>query len=89
MTFGGDRENKAFADAGPPVHDCPVEAGGGKGGRRTSRVQSNSAEAWCVLYVRAREVIPSENEQGRDITRMAVQAKICFARREIKLFHIT
>lgn len=57
----GISNNKAFADAGPPLHDYPVEARGKKGGERGRGVSVPSA---CFLHVRAEEVIPRKYERG-------------------------
>lgn len=60
----GISNNKAFADAGPPLHDYPIEARGNKGGERGRGVSVPSVTIACFLHVRAEEVIPRKYERG-------------------------
>lgn len=49
VTCGGDKGNKAFAEAGHPIHDCPVSAGGREGEYCRASTQS----IVCAFHVGA------------------------------------
>lgn len=52
VSCSGDKKNKAFADAGPPVYDCPVSAGWREGWESDSKASAHSVTVVCAFLVR-------------------------------------